>query len=156
MVHHQRVAGASEATGYSGASEATGHSGADAGASTAGQTLDCWARMHAELDRQHAELDRIRAVLAGLTAEAASAEGDVSVTVNARGLLVDLTIDPEALRTRDAGTLAKLITSLVSAAGEKLRATRDQVSMSIVDAEQVNSPDYGDLVDGGLVDVVRR
>ncbi|MBD0021036.1 YbaB/EbfC family DNA-binding protein [Gordonia pseudamarae] len=112
--------------------------------------------MHAELDRQHAELDRIRAVLAGLTAEAASAEGDVSVTVNARGLLVDLTIDPEALRTRDAGTLAKLITSLVSAADEKLRATRDQVSMSIVDAEQVNSPDYGDLVDGGLVDVVRR
>lgn len=58
--------------------------------------------MHAELERQHAELDRIRAVLAGLTAEAATSEGDVSVTVNARGLLVGLTIDPAALRDRDA------------------------------------------------------
>ena len=60
----------------------------------AGHMPDVWARMHAELERQHAELDRIRAVLAGLTAEATSPTGDVAVTVNARGLLVGLTIAP--------------------------------------------------------------
>ncbi len=103
--------------------------------------------MHAELERQHAELDRIRAVLAGLTAEAATSEGDVSVTVNARGLLVGLTIDPAALRDRDAAGLAEALTSLGPAADEKLRATRDQVSMSIVDADPVNTPDYDDIVD---------
>lgn len=113
----------------------------------AGQLPDVWARMHAELERQHAELDRIRAVLAGLTAEAATSEGDVTVTVNARGLLVGLTIDPAALRERDAAGLAEAITSLVAAADEKLRATRDQVSMSIVDADPVNTPDYEDMVD---------
>lgn len=135
MEPHQHAAGATESTGWV------------TGEQAAGRLPDVWARMHAELERQHAELDRIRAVLAGLTAEAASAEGDVSVTVNARGLLVGLTIDPSALRDRDATSLAEVITALVAAADEKLRATRDQVSMSIVDAEQVNSPDYDDMVD---------
>ncbi|HMS76864.1 YbaB/EbfC family nucleoid-associated protein [Gordonia sp. (in: high G+C Gram-positive bacteria)] len=128
------------------AAEAGGAAG-DPGDRPAGHMPDVWARMHAELERQHAELDRIRAVLAGLTAEATSPTGDVAVTVNARGLLVGLTIAPSALRDRDATTLAGLITSLVAAADEKLRATRDQVSMSIVDGPEVTSPGYDDIVD---------
>ena len=110
-----------------------------------GRHADVWARMHAELERQR----RARphpGRFGRLTAEATSPTGDVAVTVNARGLLVGLTI---ALRTpgprRDHP--GRVDHPLVAAADEKLRATRDQVSMSIVDGPEVTSPGYDDIVD---------
>lgn len=80
-----------------------------------------------DLGRQRAELTRVNAELARLTATATSADRLISVTVNARGLLIDLTVTPAAVRRYRADTLSETITGLVAEADAGLRERRDRL-----------------------------
>jgi len=59
-----------------------------------------------------------------LTETAVSADGHVEVTVDARGAVVGLTLDPRIYRTQDASALA---TTIVATATEAADAVRDRV-----------------------------
>jgi DNA-binding protein YbaB len=74
-------------------------------------------------------LDRMARELAHLSATGRSADGCATVTVGARGELVDLVLDAGALRRLDASTLAMRILEAARAAGAQARTSaRDIVS----------------------------
>ena len=102
---------------------------------------DRWSDMLEELSRQRTELARVGDALSGLTAHAVSADRLVSVTVDARGLLVDLTIDPRAMRRHRAEQLSAQITELVTDADRQLHGQRNQILAAAVQP----SPDYVDV-----------
>jgi len=94
-----------------------------------------------ELTRQRDELSRVRDQVAQLTARAVSADRLVAVTVNARGMLVDLQLEPLALRRHRADQLSALITSLVADADGSLQEKRNELFAALVQP----SPDYADV-----------
>ena len=100
--------------------------------------------MLAELDRQRTELDRAASALSTLTSRALSTDRLVAVTVNARGLLVDVTIEPLALRRYRADQLAALLTELSGQADEALRRQRESILRAAADPE----PTLADVRDG--------
>ncbi|MEE3850697.1 YbaB/EbfC family nucleoid-associated protein [Gordonia sp. LSe1-13] len=102
---------------------------------------DRWSVMLDELARQRAELSRVGDAISGLTARATSTDRLVSVTVDARGLLVDLTIDPRAMRRYRAEQLSAQVTTLVAEADQRLHDQRNQILSAAVQP----SPDYTDL-----------
>ncbi|WP_324290138.1 YbaB/EbfC family nucleoid-associated protein [Gordonia sp. SL306] len=102
---------------------------------------DRWSAMLEELSRQRSELTRVGEAMAGLTARAVSTDRLVSVTVDARGLLHDLTIDPRAMRRYRADQLSAQITALVAEADRRLQDQRNQIYTEAVQP----SPDYSDI-----------
>ncbi|WP_439032634.1 YbaB/EbfC family nucleoid-associated protein [Gordonia terrae] len=80
-----------------------------------------YSAMLDELERQRAELDRVREALSQLTSRATSADRLVAVTVNARGLATDISIEPAALRRYRADQLSTLLTTLIAEADAALR-----------------------------------
>lgn len=61
-------------------------------------------------------LQQLQTELAGRTVEATAGAGLVRVTVDGRGMLRTLTIDPEAFAGRDADLLSDLVLSAVAEA----------------------------------------
>nr|WP_040510592.1 YbaB/EbfC family nucleoid-associated protein [Gordonia soli] len=104
-----------------------------------------------ELARQRAELDRVATAVSGLTARATSTDRLITVEVNARGLLVDLAIEPAALRRYRADQLSAAITALVSDADDRLRATRNELLTAAVQPV----PGYDDVVGMDASDAAR-
>lgn len=102
---------------------------------------DRWSAMLDELERQRAELSRVSDAVARVTAHATSADKLVSVTVDARGLLVDLSIDPRAMRRYRAEQLSAQITTLVSEADQRLHDQRNQILSAAVQP----SPGYAEI-----------
>jgi len=102
---------------------------------------DSYSVMLTELERQRTELDRARSSLAELTSRAVSADRLVSVTVNARGLPVDISIEPIALRRYRADALSTLLTDLAGQADEALRTRR----AAILEAAAAPQPTLADL-----------
>ncbi|WP_244331954.1 YbaB/EbfC family nucleoid-associated protein [Gordonia polyisoprenivorans] len=86
-----------------------------------------WADMLDEVDRQRGEVQRVAEAVAGLTATATSPDRAVSVTVDARGVLIELDITPSAMRRYRGEQLAQLITGLVADADGTLRTQRAQL-----------------------------
>lgn len=86
-----------------------------------------WADMLDEVDRQRGEVQRVAEAVAGLTATATSPDRAVSVTVDARGVLIELDITPSAMRRYRGEQLAQLITGLVADADGTLRTHRAQL-----------------------------
>ncbi|MGC4963906.1 YbaB/EbfC family nucleoid-associated protein [Gordonia sp. DT218] len=102
---------------------------------------DRWSAMLDELSRQRSELTRVGEAMAGLTAHAVSIDRLVSVTVDARGMLLDLTIDPRAMRRLRAEQLSAQITTLVAEADQRLHDQRNQIYTAAVQP----TPDYSDV-----------
>lgn len=100
-----------------------------------------WARMLDEVTRQRDEIGRVDAVLATVTARAVSADRLIAVTVDIRGSLTDLTIEPGALRRYRADQLSAAITALVTEADREIRAKRNEILTAAVQP----SPDYTDV-----------
>ncbi|MGC5245474.1 YbaB/EbfC family nucleoid-associated protein [Gordonia sp. DT219] len=94
-----------------------------------------WADMLDEVDRQRAEIRRTADALAGLTARATSADRSVTVTVNARGMLVGLEMAPVAMRRYRSEQLSEMITGLVAAADRSLRDRREVLLSAAAGAE---------------------
>lgn len=94
---------------------------------------DRWGHMLDELARQRAELDRVRAALTDLTAHAVSADRLLSVTVDARGLLTDLTIAPAAVRRYRAEQLSTMVTDLVAEADGRLAERREKLLAAVAE-----------------------
>ncbi|WHU45003.1 YbaB/EbfC family nucleoid-associated protein [Gordonia sp. L191] len=86
-----------------------------------------WADMLDEVDRQRGEVQRVAEAVAELTATATSPDRAVSVTVDARGVLIELDIAPSAMRRYRGEQLAQLITGLVADADGTLRTHRAQL-----------------------------
>lgn len=106
-----------------------------------------YSAMVDELDRQRTELERIRKALSQLTSRATSHDRLVAVTVDARGLAVDITIEPAALRRYRADQLSALLTTLIAEADTALRARSAEVL--------AGAPDLPlDYADAGLDRVV--
>ncbi|AZG44022.1 YbaB/EbfC family nucleoid-associated protein [Gordonia insulae] len=103
--------------------------------------VDRWSDMLDELSRQRSELTRVGETMARLSARAVSADRLVAVTVDARGRLVDLTIDPRALRRYRAEQLSAQITALTTEADQQIRDKRNQILAAAVQP----SPDYADV-----------
>jgi hypothetical protein len=61
-------------------------------------------------------LQQLQSELAGRTVEATAGAGLVRVTVDGRGMVRSVTIDPEAFATRDADLLGDLVLSAVAEA----------------------------------------
>ncbi|MBD0861240.1 YbaB/EbfC family nucleoid-associated protein [Gordonia sp. zg691] len=99
-----------------------------------------YSSMVDELDRQRADLARVRKALSELTSRATSRDRLVAVTVNARGLAVDITIEPAALRRYRADQLSGLLTTLIAEADAALRTRRDE----LLDAAMDSDIDYAD------------
>ncbi|MEP9391597.1 YbaB/EbfC family nucleoid-associated protein [Gordonia sp. VNK1] len=97
-----------------------------------------------KLDRQRTDLARAAEQLATLTARAVSTDRLIEVTVDARGLLVDLQIEPAALRRHRAPVLAELITDLVAAADQQLRHQREHLLAAVAET----APGYADVSGG--------
>lgn len=102
---------------------------------------DRWSDMLDELSRQRAEVARVGDALRTLTAHAVSPDRLVSVTVDARGLLVDLVIDQRAMRRLRADQLSEQITTLVRDADRQLTNRRNQILAAAVQPV----PDYADV-----------
>ena len=98
-----------------------------------------------ELSHQTAELSRVSDAVAQLTARATSRDRLVAVTLNARGVLVDLHIEPLALRRYRADELSAQVTSLVADADKSLQEKRNELLSAAVQL----SPDYSDVRDDG-------
>ncbi|MGW5521603.1 YbaB/EbfC family nucleoid-associated protein [Gordonia sp. NPDC003950] len=96
------------------------------------------------LDRQRADLASAAEQLATLTARAVSTDRLIEVTVDARGLLVDLQIEPAALRRHRASVLAELITDLVAVADQRLRHQREHLLAEVAGTV----PGYADVSGG--------
>ncbi|MFT4128057.1 MAG: YbaB/EbfC family nucleoid-associated protein [Gordonia sp. (in: high G+C Gram-positive bacteria)] len=101
------------------------------------------ADLLAELARRRAELSRIAERLAALTARAVSPDRLVAVTVDSRGVLIDLQIENAALRRYRAGRLAELITALVADADATLREHRRRA----LSAAAGMSPGYDEIAE---------
>lgn len=78
--------------------------------------MDRWSSTLAEIDHQRTELARVADILRDYVMTATSADGLLTVTVNARGVLVGLDIDPRAVRRMSSDELALLIPALVAEA----------------------------------------
>lgn len=99
-----------------------------------------WSDALAEVERQREELSRVADQLVTLSARAVSTDRLVAVTVNARGLLTALEIEPAALRRHRAAALSDLITSLVADADRQLQTRREQLLADVADP----APGYRD------------
>ena len=102
---------------------------------------DRWTDMLEELARERAELDRVSHAAARLTARATSTDRLITVTVNARGLLIDLAIEPLALRRYRADQLSSAITELVDDADRRIRDKRNELLTAAVQ----ETTDYSDV-----------
>lgn len=102
---------------------------------------DRWADMLDEINRQRAELARVGEVMGRVTAHAVSPDKLLSVAVDSRGLLTELTIEPLALRRYRADQLSSAITELVAEADQRLQDKRNQIFAAAVQL----SPDYADV-----------
>ncbi len=92
-----------------------------------------YSAMVDELDRQRSELERIRKALSQLTSRATSHDRLVAVTVDARGLAVDIAIEPAALRRYRADQLSTLLTTLIAEADTALRTRSAEVLSTAAD-----------------------
>lgn len=106
-----------------------------------------WSDVLDELERQRAQARRVREHLRDLTAHQASPDRLVAVTVNARGLLVDLHIAQSAMRKYRGEQLAVLIQELTEQADAELRRHRDELVAQAL--ESAPSPGYADVPGGG-------
>jgi DNA-binding protein YbaB len=72
--------------------------------------------VHDEYQRLRAGLDELQHRLADLRVRERSDDGQVTVTVGARGQVVSVDLDPAIYRDRDAGRLSRTITTTVNRA----------------------------------------
>ncbi|SIS16542.1 Conserved DNA-binding protein YbaB [Williamsia sterculiae] len=86
-----------------------------------------WDDMFAAVQAQRAELHRVSEIMQAATAEATSTDRLVGVTVDARGRLVDLRIDPLAARRHRADVLSTMIVELVAQADDAMQQRRDEL-----------------------------
>lgn len=101
-----------------------------------------WDAILDEVDEQRDQLRAVAHELREATVEATSPDRLVTVVTNARGLLIDLRIDPLAVRRHRADQLADLICELVARADGELAERRNQITAAIV---QEQGPDFRDL-----------
>lgn len=78
--------------------------------------------IHAEVRRRLAQVDHLREAALAQTASARSADGLVTVWVNASGVLTKTQISPAAKERLSMGVLAKTITALTQDAAGRARA----------------------------------
>jgi DNA-binding protein YbaB len=101
-----------------------------------------WDVVAREVDEQRKRLRDLAEEMREVTVEATSKDRLVTVVINARGLLTDLSIDPLAMRRYRAGQLAELVTDLVRRADDELTERRNQIAAEVV---QHQDPGYADL-----------
>ncbi|MDG3011850.1 YbaB/EbfC family nucleoid-associated protein [Rhodococcus sp. D2-41] len=78
--------------------------------------------IYADVRRRLAQVDRLRGTALAQTASARSADGLVTVWVNASGVLTKTQISPAARERLSMGALAKTITALTQDAAQQVRA----------------------------------
>jgi nucleoid-associated protein EbfC len=78
--------------------------------------------------RLKAEMDRLQAEAASKTVEGSAGGGMVTATVNGKGDLLSVKIDPEAVRDPDLEMLQDLI---VAAANDALRKARELLAQDV-------------------------
>ncbi|MEV4645925.1 YbaB/EbfC family nucleoid-associated protein [Saccharopolyspora sp. NPDC049357] len=96
------------------------------------------------LQRQTAELQDAQASALAATGEATSADGLVTVQVNAAGVVTDTALSPSALRSSTPEKLARSFTQAAQAAARDARAKADAAVAPL----QENVPDLPDLFPG--------
>lgn len=103
-----------------------------------------WESVLDDVDRQRAQLRDVEEHLRTMTVEVTSTDRLVTVTTNARGALIDLRLEPLALRRYRADQLSALICDLVARADGELAEQRNQLTEQIVENP---GPHYRDLVE---------
>ena len=96
------------------------------------------------LNRQTAALNSAQAQAAAVTGRATSADGLVTVTVNAAGIVIDVQFTPSAF---DRSTPEKLARSVVAVAQQAAAAAQHQVEVALAPVRS-NVPDLPDLFPG--------
>ncbi|MFC8296667.1 YbaB/EbfC family nucleoid-associated protein [Micromonospora orduensis] len=107
--------------------------------------------VYGQYQQLRSNLDELRAKLAAVRVTRRSADGQVTVTVGARGELVAIELDPAVYQVRDAEALSRRITETVraatTAAGD---ATRDLVAAHVPagsgPVEFLRTGDFGALL----------
>ncbi|MGW5518163.1 YbaB/EbfC family nucleoid-associated protein [Nocardia africana] len=98
-------------------------------------------------EQQHARLAEINQQLETVRVQADSADGSVTATVDAGGVLADLSLSAAALRK----PAAELVRTIVEATQEAARQARRQseAAAASVAADLDDQPDLSDILDGG-------
>ena len=97
------------------------------------QALDPAAAL-AEAQRQAAQVEQIQRDVDATDTVGQSAHGMVRVTVRGTGLVVDVTIDPEALRYYDAETIGSLVLEAINdAMRTAVTSARDKFAVALSD-----------------------
>lgn len=97
-----------------------------------GEMNRAWDAVLTEVDEQRSRLRAVGEDLRTATVEATSTDRLVGVTINARGMLTGLHIEPLALRRYRADQLSALICDLVERADGELAYRRNQLVAAIV------------------------
>ncbi|MEU0507013.1 YbaB/EbfC family nucleoid-associated protein [Nocardia sp. NPDC005998] len=97
-------------------------------------------------EQQRAQLADIRDELSALSAKAISRDGSVEVTVDQSGIVIDVRLEPRALR----GPAADIGRAVTEAAREAARLAHQRVSETIGPIEDIvgRMPDPEDLLPG--------
>lgn len=105
----------------------------------------------ARLQRQREQLEQTASALSQVTVQVQSHDRLVGVTINARGLLTGLRIDPAALRRYRAEQLAAEIADLVATADGRLQEMRNRIASAVVhiDSDGIGSDDGWGTVGAG-------
>ena len=106
-----------------------------------------WDSVLDEVDEQRAQLREVEEQLRTMTVEVTSTDRLVTVVTNARGALIDLRLEPPALRRYRADQLSALICELVTRADRELAGQRNRLTEHIV---QNPGPQYRDLDEAPL------
>jgi DNA-binding protein YbaB len=101
-----------------------------------------WESVLDDVDRQRAQLREVEEQLRTMTVEVTSTDRLVTVVTNARGALMDLHLEPLALRRYRADQLSSLICELTARADGELAGQRNQLTEQIV---RNPGPHYRDL-----------
>jgi len=105
------------------------------------------AQVEGEFDNELAEMGEVNRKLAKMTVRATSPNNLARVTVNATGMVTDITVAEDAYRRSTPQQLSQDINAAIRGAMEAAAKAREQVvapMKSIVDA----MPDFGDVVPG--------
>ncbi|PPJ19736.1 hypothetical protein C5E45_16735 [Nocardia nova] len=102
--------------------------------------LDSYEQQHSRLAEIHQQLESVRV-------QADSADGSVAATVDAGGVLTDLSLSAAALRK----PAAELVRTIVEATQEAARRARRQseAAAASVAADLDDQPDLSDILDEG-------
>ena len=101
-----------------------------------------WESLLDDIDRQRAQLRDVEEQLRTMTVEVTSTDRLVTVVTNARGALIDLRLEPLALRRYRADRLSSLICELTARADGELCDQRNRLLAQIVENP---GPHYRDL-----------